>query len=654
MKNRIAIKLTDVIILIISCIIGLDATTNIEAQTVKAWVTEANQNSLLTLQGPVSFNTAGGSPTIKVTPSTTYQTIDGFGICLTEGSAEQINSLNSTQQTNILSQLFNPSPGIAMSVLRISIGASDLSSSNYSYDDLGTGTDPSLTNFSLAGPDLTNLIPLLKKILLINPNIKILATPWSAPTWMKSNNAWIGGSLNTVNYSTYANYFVKYITAMKAQGINIWAITPQNEPENGGNEPSMTFTAQQEQDFINNNLGPALQSAGYGSIKIIAYDHNCDDTIFPEQVCNNSTYVDGAAFHLYAGNISAMSAVKSNTGKNVYFTEQYTGTGSNFWNNFNWHVPNVMIGATTNWGKIALEWNLATDGNSTPGPHTPGGCTTCRGAVTVNNSNSYTLNESYYIVGHFSEFVQPGALRIGSTSSDGSLPNVAFKNPDGSIVLVIYNTNSYGYDLTIGIGSKQSPFHLNSNAAVTLLWSAAILPIELISFTASVINDHNTLLTWSTAKETNSDYFVLEKSTNRFSSSSLDTIKAQGNSNSLVNYTYTDNSFLNGTAYYRLKQVDNNGSSSYSSIESISNSNNQISIIPNPSTGIFFINFHKNTTEIYHIKILNLLGQQVYNVSIEEGEFISKEIDLSLEEAGIYIIRVESNTTQLNSKIEKF
>lgn len=439
----------------------------VKAQTVNSWVTNANQSALLQQQTAVTF-APGSGPTISVNTGTTYQTIDGYGFCLTEGSAEAINALNATQQTNLLNEFFNTSTGMGVSVLRISIGASDLSSSSYSYND--GGVDVNQNNFNLSGPDLTYIVPLVKRILQINPNIKILATPWSAPRWMKTNNAWIGGSLNTGYYASYATYFVKYIQAMQAQGINIWAITPQNEPENPYNEPSMTMNATEETTFINNNLGPAFQSAGFAT-KIIAFDHNCDNTAYPTQVLNGSNYVDGAAFHLYAGNISALSTVHNNTGKNVYFTEQFTSTAGGFSGDFPWHMQNVMIGSMNNWAKTALEWNVATDASY--GPKTPGGCTTCLGAVTINNSSTYTRNVSYYVIAQLSKFVKTGAVRIASSSSNGSLQNVAFKNPDGSIALIVFNSGG-SQTFTVGSGSDIFSYTLAASSAVSFVWNTSI------------------------------------------------------------------------------------------------------------------------------------------------------------------------------------
>lgn len=438
------------------------------AQTVTPWLTKGDQSALLAQQATVNFGANSGTnpSTVTIDPNTNYQTIDGYGWCLTQGSAEVIFNMASTQQNNLLQEIFNPSTGLSSSVVRISIAASDLSNSSYSYNE--TAGDTNMNNFSLYGPDLTYLIPILKKILLINPNIKILATPWSAPRWMKTNNAWVGGSLQTQYYAAYARYFVKYFQAMQAQGINIWAITPQNEPENPYNEPSMTMTSAQQTDFINNHLGPQKATAGFGGVKIIAFDHNCDNTAYPIDVLNNSSYVDGAAFHLYAGNISAMTTVKNSTNKNVYFTEQYVGAPSNFSGDFGWHMQNVMIGSMNNWAKTALEWNLAT--NPSYGPRTPGGCTTCLGAVTVNNSTSFTRNTSYYIIGQFSKFVKANAQRIGCSSTNGSIYATAFRNSDNSIVTVVYNSGSAN-TIKVVSGSNAFNYSVPASSAVTFKWT---------------------------------------------------------------------------------------------------------------------------------------------------------------------------------------
>jgi glucosylceramidase len=456
--------------------------SKIEAQTVTPWMTTGDQTKLLQQQSNVSFGTNSGSnpSTVTINATITYQTMDGFGYTLTEGSCEVISGMAATQQNQLLNDLYNPTTGLNVNVVRISIGASDLSSSSYSYNE--TSGDFNMNNFSLNGPDATYLIPIIKKILLINPNIKILATPWSPPRWMKTNSSWVGGSLQTQYYAAYAKYFVKYFDAMKAQGISIWGITPQNEPENPNNEPSMSMNSTEQKNFINTQLGPQMATAGYGNIKIIAFDHNCDNTAYAIDVLNNSSYADGAAFHMYAGNASAMSTVHNATNKNVYFTEQYTGNGNNFGGDFGWHIQNVVIGTANNWAKTVLEWNIAN--NSSLGPHTPGGCTTCLGAVTITNSTSYTKNAAYYIIGQISKFVKAGAIRVATSSTSGSIISTGFKNPDGSIALLVYNSGTSANTIRIASGTSAFDYAVPAASAVTFNW-ATVTPIAVTGVSVS-------------------------------------------------------------------------------------------------------------------------------------------------------------------------
>ncbi|HTI11005.1 MAG TPA: glycoside hydrolase family 30 beta sandwich domain-containing protein [Puia sp.] len=442
-------------------------------EVVNSWLTTANQSQLLQPQTNINFAAdAGSNPTtITVDENTTYQSIDGFGYCLTGGSALLINSLGSGQ-TALLNELFATGANqIGVSYVRISIGASDLSASTFTYDEMPSGqTDGNLNNFSIS-PETTDLIPVLKKIIAINPSIKILATPWTAPTWMKTNNSFKGGSLNTAYYDAYARYFVKYIQAMQAQGITISAVTPQNEPLNPNNNPSMVMQATEEASFIKNNLGPQFQAAGL-TTKIICYDHNADVPSYPETVLADAganPYVDGSAFHLYAGDISALTGVhNAYPSKNVYFTEQWVGAPSNFGGDLSWHVNNLIIGATRNWSRNVLEWNLAADPNYNP--HTSGGCSTCLGAITISGS-SVTRNVAYYIIAHASKFVRPGAVRISSNTFSGGIQNVAFKNTDGTKVLIALNTGGSSQSFKVKWGGESFTYTLAAGAVITFKWA---------------------------------------------------------------------------------------------------------------------------------------------------------------------------------------
>lgn len=436
------------------------------------WLTKSDQSIRLEKQNVVlHFDAiANSNPTIQVDDSQTVQTIEGFGYTLTGGSAQVISSLNATAKAQLLQEIFGTTNGIGVNYLRISLGASDLNANTFSYDDMPAGqTDLSLANFSLS-PDKDYLIPLLKEILLINPAIKIMACPWSPPVWMKDNNSTIGGSLQPNYYAVYAQYFVKYIQAMKAEGITIDAITPQNEPLNPANNPSLLMQAADQANFIKNNLGPAFQAANI-STKIIIYDHNCDRPEYPVSILNDAAakqYIAGSAFHLYGGSINALSSVHAaHPDKGLYFTEQWTSSTGDFGGDLKWHIKNVIIGSMLNWSKIALEWNLANDANF--GPHTTGGCTQCKGAITVNNSSSYTKNVAFYIIAHASKFAPAGSVKIASNVS-GNLNNVAFKTPAGKIVLLVENDGNATEFFNIKYNGKWVTTSLDAGSVATYIW----------------------------------------------------------------------------------------------------------------------------------------------------------------------------------------
>lgn len=436
---------------------------------VEVWLTKGDQSVKLQKQNTAYFSgTSATGTTVDIDASQVFQTVDGFGYTLTGGSVQVINQLSATKKQELLNDLFGAS-GIAVNYLRISIGASDLNSEVFTYNDMPSGqTDATLSQFSLTKD--AALIQMLKDILVINPNIKILATPWTAPVWMKDNGNSIGGSLKTQYYSTYAQYFVKYIQAMQAQGIKIDAVTPQNEPLHPGNNPSMYMTAADQATFIKANLGPAFQAANLNT-KIISYDHNCDNIVYPLSILNDAAanpFVDGSAFHLYAGDISALGNVHNLfPNKNVYFTEQWTSSTGSFSGDLDWHVKNVIIGSMRNWSKTALEWNVANDASF--GPHTPGGCTQCKGAVTITGSSSYDKNVAYYIIAHASKFVPVNSQRIASTQGD-NLSTVAFKTPAGKTVLIVQNSNSTDKAFTIKYNQKTAPVTIPGSSTATYIF----------------------------------------------------------------------------------------------------------------------------------------------------------------------------------------
>lgn len=441
------------------------------------WLTRADRSTLLQKQTKnLSFAASGNTnPTILVDSSTAYQPIDGFGYTLTGGSASLIKRLPDASRAALLRELFSTDSGsIGISYLRVSIGASDLSASVFSYDDQGTPAQPDTTlqHFSLS-EDLTDLVPLLKEILILNPSLKILGSPWSAPLWMKTNNSSKGGALLPAYYGCYARYLVKYIQAMKAEGITIDAITPQNEPMNPDNNPSMTMNAAEQSAFIRDYLGPAFQAAGL-STKIIVFDHNCDHPEYPLAVLADpgaSQYIDGSAFHLYGGDIGALSQVyNAYPSKNIYFTEQWVGGPGDFGGDLRWHIKNLIIGAPRNRSRTVLEWNLASDPNYEP--HTPGGCTNCQGALTISpaaGSGAINRNVSYYIIGHAAKFVRPGSVRIDSNIPD-NLPNAAFRTPDGKKILIVLNDGQSTQNFNIGYKGKKIAAVLEAGSVATYSW----------------------------------------------------------------------------------------------------------------------------------------------------------------------------------------
>jgi glucosylceramidase len=450
-----------------------DSTTTPVSSQVAFWLTNPDKSSLLQKQN-VALNFTGGvavQPVITVDTTQTYQTIDGFGYALTGGSAQLIYGLPTAQRQALEQELFTTdSNNIGVSYLRLTIGASDMSARVFSYDDNASPSQPdtTLANFTLSDDNMY-LVPLLKEILAINPSIKLLGCPWSPPAWMKSNNSPAAGSLLPQYYNVYAQYFVKYIQAMAANGIRIDAITPQNEPLNANNNPSNVMQDTAEDIFVRSYLGPAFQTAGINT-KIIVWDHNCDVPGYPEYILADpaaAQYVDGSAFHLYAGDISALTGVHdAYPAKNVYFTEQYVAGPGNFESDLEWAMKNLIIGAPRNWSRNVLEWNMAADENY--GPHTTGGCGVCQGAFTINGT-SVSRNTSYYIIAHASKFVLPGSVRV-SSNIPGNLQNVAFLRPDGKKVLIVLNDEANAETFTVQFNNQNFSTTLNGDAVATFVW----------------------------------------------------------------------------------------------------------------------------------------------------------------------------------------
>lgn len=441
---------------------------------VNVWLTDPVKSIFFQNQSRQFFSSqkdTADKVSIFIHEKESYQTIDGFGFTLTGGSAQHLMKMSKVARHQILTELFGiDKNNIGTSYLRISIGASDLSDHTFSYDDLPAGeTDTALVHFDL-GPDKYDVIPVLKEILTINPAIKIMGSPWSPPVWMKNNKDTRGGQLLPEYYHVYAHYFVKYIRSMQKNGIGIDAITVQNEPLHPGNNPSLQMLPADQANFIKNDLGPAFTKAKLKT-KIIIYDHNADRPDYPISILNDreaKKYIDGSAFHLYGGKIEALTEVHAtHPDRNLYFTEQWIGAPGNFVGDISWHIENLVIGGTRNWCKTVLEWNLASD--PAYKPYTDrGGCTSCLGAITI-DQNKITRNPAYYIIAHAAKWVRPGSVRI-DTNLPLLLPNVAFRRPDGKIVLVVLNKSDRKQNFSIIYKGKAVRLALGVAAVATYIW----------------------------------------------------------------------------------------------------------------------------------------------------------------------------------------
>lgn len=414
--------------------------------------------------------------TITVNDAVTYQQIDGFGASLTDSSAWLLwNKLTEAQRKEAMQMLFSPVKGIGLSVLRQPMGASDFALSPYSYDDPPSGlSDPELKHFSI-DHDRAYILPLLREALALNPNLKIIASPWSPPGWMKTSGSMLQGALLPSAYSPLAKYFVRFVQGYEAAGVPIYGITMQNEPLNiPGDYPGMGMTAREQAEFLGNNLGPAFREARLKT-KIMIFDHNWDLIDYPIQVLNDPkavAFAAGTATHCYGGSVTAQNELRQRfPGKDIWMTECSGGE---------WQTGKLLpqqvrllIGATRNWAKSVVLWNLALDQD-----HQPylGGCTNCRGVITVNHAaqpSQMVPTVDYTALAHASKYIAPGAYRVESNSFDhGSLEDVAFRNPDGSLVLLVLNSSGSNITFNIAWAGKFGSYKLAGGAVATFRWNS--------------------------------------------------------------------------------------------------------------------------------------------------------------------------------------
>jgi len=438
-----------------------------------------------------SFLSFGSAPnmsvrTITIDESVTYQTMDGFGAALTGSSAYNLLKMNEMDRTHFLKETFSPTDGFGHSYIRIAIGCSDFSLSEYTLND-----KPGAENFALQEEETRYVIPVLKEILTINPEVKVLGSPWTAPRWMKVNNpadrkphdSWTGGHLNPAHYGDYAVYFVKWIQAMESHGIRIHAVTPQNEPLNPGNSASMLMYWSEQQAFVRDALGLEIQRAGLRT-KIYAFDHNYNyDNVpgqdgYPIRIFSDpqaARHFAGSAYHNYGGDKAELLDVRGKApDKELIFTETSIGTwndGQNLRRRLLADMKEVGLGTVNNWCRAVIVWNLMLD--SDRGPNRPGGCRTCYGAVDISATDYKTItrNSHYYVISHLSAVVRPGAVRIASRDfGDRDIVHSAFKNPDGSRAIVLANDKNEAASVTIADGENLFRHEIPAKSVVSYHW----------------------------------------------------------------------------------------------------------------------------------------------------------------------------------------
>ncbi|MFC4536893.1 ricin-type beta-trefoil lectin domain protein [Sphaerisporangium dianthi] len=449
-------------------------------ETVAIWLTTTSDAAGRTVtrglqqQAPLSF--AAGSPaaaqTITVDENTTYQRFEGAGASFTDSAAWLMNSsgvLGQSTRDTVMRKLFDPDEGIGVSFLRNPMGSSDLARYSYSYDD----TCCDLSGFSISH-DMADVLPLTKQAKALNPALKIMASPWSAPAWMKDNDAWSQGWLESRYYGMYGEYFARYIQAYQAQGVRIDYVTPQNEPTCCAGYPSMNWNAAGLQYFIKSALWPAFRNAGI-TTQTLVHDWNWDGwatwgaPLLADTAIRDDPLFGGIAWHGYGGDVGTQSSVHDQyPNVNAYMTEHSGGT----WiTDQHREDMNNLIDYTRNWDRSWIKWSLATD--QAHNPHN-GGCDVCTGLITVHNGDSrhgqvdYTIE--YYTMGHLTKFVRPGAVRIASTAGS-AVKNVAWRNPDGSKALIAYNTSGGAQSVKVNWGGQSFTYTLPTRTSATFTWS---------------------------------------------------------------------------------------------------------------------------------------------------------------------------------------
>ncbi|MBN8485037.1 MAG: hypothetical protein J0L50_09680 [Sphingomonadales bacterium] len=443
--------------------------------TVAVWSSAIDQSRKLTRLADLALVPAGAEQPgeVVIDQADRRQEIVGFGAAMTDSSAHLFqNAMPRAQRDALFAELFGRD-GLALSFVRVPMGASDFSLEHYSFNDLPAGqTDPQLTRFSMARAEAAQL-PALRAAKAHNPQLTLMASPWSAPGWMKTTGSLIKGSLKAEHYGAYARYFVRYLDAMEAGGLPVRYVSMQNEPAfEPADYPGMRVTARERAAFYAGHLGPAL-AARSGKVGILDWDHNWDHPEEPLGVLADpaaAAHVEGVAWHCYGGNSAVMAEVKAkHPDKDLFFTECSGGDWAPDWGGtLEWMTDNLVIATVRAGGRGVNLWNLALDENR--GPHL-GGCGNCRGVVTVDSrTGAVTRNVEYYVLGQVSRFVQPGARAIGTAGGPAALNHAAFRNPDGSLVLLAHNTARANLPFTVRIGTSRFSATMPGGEVTTFVW----------------------------------------------------------------------------------------------------------------------------------------------------------------------------------------
>lgn len=471
----------------------LFACNNKRAAYVDIYTTTADKTKTMSKDSALlvqKIETDSISNIINIYPHKKYQEMDGFGVAMTGSSCYNLLKMSQADRTDLLRKTFDPNDGFGYSYIRISLGGSDFSLDEYTYCD-----KEGIDNFELHELDVRDLFPILKEIQAINPKIKIMASPWSCPKWMKVNNlkdlkpfdSWTSGQLNPKFYQDYAQYFVKYIQEMKKNGFEIDAVTIQNEPLNRGNSMSLYMTWQEQRDFVKDALGPAFEKADIGA-KIVVYDHNYDYDIqkienadqqqYPLKIYEDeqaAKYIDGAAYHAYGGDKEELLLIhNTRPDKNLYFTEVSIGLwdgGYTFEQDLIWNMREVCIGTINNYNKAVIMWNFMLDDKH--GPDRPGGCDICLGAITISSDDYKTMdiNSHYYTMAHLSKVIKPGSYRIKSEgNTDKALHYSAFENPDNTYSIVLLNESAEAQSIKVNLENKSFYYIIPAKAVISCVW----------------------------------------------------------------------------------------------------------------------------------------------------------------------------------------